>query len=738
MYGPTEATCGATIKRLQPGLSVNIGHPNPSSRLYILDRHRRLLPPNVVGEIYIAGVQVARGYVGNLQETADRFFPDQICSRISDGERMYRTGDRGYWNPSGEIHYLGRLDRQIKLRGLRLDLNDLEVRIRRGVPELTAVAVALKDDYLVAAVQPGSLDTSGLRSKIALLLPPYALPRHVIAMNKFPMTSVGKLDYRAIAADAGSCLEISVSPIKTPTETIVAGVWQANLKLGPEVLITGDSNFIALGGHSILQLLLAGQLTALFKRQISMKMVVESPTLRSLAESIDRLSLQKAVLPDASSTMVLGYHQPSLIEEEWWQKYKINMGSAAFNVCVAHAFDPKTVDRHKLGSAWNIVIARHAILRSRFVFQAGQGLKRLYSSHYPQARQVKRLGIRKSINRSFQLDRDNLIRVLISRDRMLVCISHIICDLTTLQVLLQEVASTYNGSCLRPVYRTYMEAPCPGRAALTCDLEFWTEYLEGVPGLKARNKQFPGRRSYNGSSDVCQMKRSMFRQFQRFVDNHGITFHQIALAAVSLALQWDSDDLDVVLGSPYFNRGPNDLETVGLFLEPLPIRVRYSPQPLSPAISYFIRSVQQSSQSALTHAVPWAQLIPHLNVTPDFPNHPLFETMVTFHDDRHTALLPISGFEPLLTWAEGAKFQLMCEFSAVSHESLLLRVEYDTEVFSQADVIRLEWLIAEALECLVTDISFPNTKRRLREVAQVYKSYILSRPIPFGTRLSTL
>ena len=738
MYGPTEATCGATIKRLQPGLSVNIGHPNPSSRLYILDRHRRLLPPNVVGEIYIAGVQVARGYVGNFEETVDRFFPDHICPGVSNSERMYRTGDRGYWNSSGEIHYLGRLDRQIKLRGLRLDLNDLEVRIRRGVPEVTAVAVALRDDYLVAAVQPGSLDISVLRSRISLLLPSYALPRHVVAMNKFPITPVGKLDYRAIAADVGSGLETHASPIKTPTETIVADAWRDNLKLDSEIMITGDSNFIALGGHSILQILLASRLTALFRRQVSMKLVVESPTLRNLAESIDQLLLQKAVLPNSSSTMSLEHYQPSLIEQEWWQKYKINVGSAAFNVCVAYILDPKIVDRHKLGSAWNVVMSRHAILRSRFVFQAEEGLRRLYSRHHPRARRVKRLDIRKSMNHSFQLDRDELIRVLISKDRMLVCISHIICDLTTLQVLLQEVASTYNGICLGPVRQTYTEAPRPGPAALTCDLEFWTEYLGGVPGLQASNKKFPGRRSYHGSSKVWRMNRSMFRQLQRIVDNHSMTFHQIALAAVSLALQWDSDNLDIVLGSPYFNRGPDDLETVGLFLEPLPIRVHYSPQPLSPAISDLIRSVRQSSQSALAHAVPWAQLVSHLNIKSDYPNHPLFETMVTFHDNRHTALLPLFGFEPLLIWAEGAKFQLMCEFSAISNESLLLRLEYDADLFSQADIIRLEWLISEALESIVADNSYLNTKRRLREIAQVDKSHTLSRPIPLGTRLSNL
>lgn len=172
MYGPTEATCGATISTLKPGKRVTIGTPNPTTRVYVLDRNQQRVPPGVIGEIYCAGVQVARGYVGRPELTAEKFLPDTLEKRP--GEMMYSTGDRGYFNHNGEIECLGRNDRQIKLRGYRTDLNDIEMRIAQGIPECTAVAICQKDDYLVAMIQPETLDMSELRARVMKTVPIHA------------------------------------------------------------------------------------------------------------------------------------------------------------------------------------------------------------------------------------------------------------------------------------------------------------------------------------------------------------------------------------------------------------------------------------------------------------------------------------------------------------------------------------------------------------------------------------
>jgi gliotoxin/aspirochlorine biosynthesis peptide synthetase len=142
MYGPTETTCGATIKQLIPNEPVTLGRAVPSTRMYVLDRNRRLLPPGAVGELYIGGIQVSRGYIGLPEMNASRFLVDSIAPEAN--QMMYRTSDYAYWDSlTGEICMIGRKDRQIKLHGFRLDLDDLESRIAKAIPGCEAAAVFL-------------------------------------------------------------------------------------------------------------------------------------------------------------------------------------------------------------------------------------------------------------------------------------------------------------------------------------------------------------------------------------------------------------------------------------------------------------------------------------------------------------------------------------------------------------------------------------------------------------------
>ena len=314
MYGPTEGTGGVTIQRLLPGKPVTIGAPNPSSRVYILDRNQCLVPPGAVGEIYLAGVQVAKGYIGRPDETKNCFFADHIIGK--NGERMYKTGDRGYWNSEGEIICMGRDDRQVKLRGFRLDLNDVEIRIAQAVPSLTAVAIARKEDYLVAMIQPSTLDVADVRSKIAKLLQSHAMPRMIAAVDKFPMTPIGKVDYKEVSNGVDIVTKLASKQANSSSEKMLIAAWREALKLGAEVVIDGDSNFEDLGGHSLDLLHLASRLTKLFACQVTFSMVATSFTLRDLARAIDGLKGQENSAATAYREPGLGENAVSPVERE--------------------------------------------------------------------------------------------------------------------------------------------------------------------------------------------------------------------------------------------------------------------------------------------------------------------------------------------------------------------------------------------------------------------------------------
>ncbi|QSZ34268.1 hypothetical protein DSL72_005858 [Monilinia vaccinii-corymbosi] len=710
MYGPTEATCGATIKRLLPGKSVNIGAPNPTTRVYILDRNQQLLPPGVIGEIYLAGVQVARGYIGMPQMSAERFLPDTICNR--QGEMMYRTGDRGYFNRAGEVECLGRNDRQIKLRGFRLDLNDLEIRVAEAIPECSGIAICQKGDYLVAMVQPETLDISKVRAKVTKVLPVHAVPRVFMAVEKFPMTPAGKLDYKAITNMTIAKEESVPKKIESSTESRIAEAWKELLGLEANVEINRDSEFVSLGGHSVMQLRLASKLSEIFGVRMTVSHIMHSVNLFEMAKTIDGLRAQALPTDIDDGLVPLGKHRLSPIEREWWEKYRLNVGTSSFNVTYACSIDSNVVDSDKLISAWNTVLARHRILRCRYVKNGQRGdVRRGYDRFPPQIKTVNRLALWRECNRPFDLAHQHPIRVFLSRNTMLASMSHIIADLTTLEVLLKEVTTLYSGSSLSPVEHTYMDTTQWSTAATTADSKWWKEYLQGasqtytLPNLLERT-------TYAGCTRLTKLPRDLTHQILKFSDEQKVTLHQLALGAVALSLQYDQKDVDIILGGPYFNRGAKDLDTVGLFLEPLPIHVRQPSTSPSQSTASFLRAVQTSSQEAIAHAMPWEQILSAASTKTQFPNHPLLDVMVTFHDNR-TPKTTIEGVKPLITYTEGSKFALLVEFSVLSDDAIALRLEYDTKGVSKSEIGVFEAVVFEAVRGLIGGLGMEEVKEKL-------------------------
>ncbi|PGH15370.1 hypothetical protein AJ80_05554 [Polytolypa hystricis UAMH7299] len=722
MYGPTEGTGGATIKQLLPNNPVSIGRPNPSTRIYIMNRNMELVPPGVTGEICLAGVQVARGYINMPVETSERFLPDLECKEL--GEMLYRTGDHGYWDvDTGEIICLGRRDRQIKLRGFRLDLNDLEIRMLKADSTVTAVAIAPREDYLVAMVTPSSVDTAEFASKIRNAVPVHALPKHIISIDEFPMTTAGKLDYKTIPNHVSTVAVSSVSPQQAPligTQSRVARLWRAILDLDPKTPINCDSDFIHLGGHSVLQLHLATKLNEEFQCRIPFKVVVESPTLQHMADNIDTLLRQSLVIQKKENNIQESHvdeHELAPIELEWWQKYQLDEGSSAFNVCFAARFDPLRVDQLLLTAAWNTVLAKHRVLRSRYIKTGRRaGVRRKYAETPPQVQRLRQLDVWKEVNRPFDLARNDPIRVIMSQDSLLVVVSHIVCDLTTLELLHDDVVALYRGTPLAAIDNNYMEVTFWNNIATACDLDFWTQNLANMPSTRTSFEASDDRIGYRGSSHIFDVPSSTFSLMLDVAAAQRMTLHQLALAAVALTMQADQKRIDIVLGGPHLNRKTSEAQKmIGLFLEPLPIRITSNISP-SATIEDFLLEVKGRSQQALGRTVPWNQLLRHLGIMTDFPNHPVFDIMVTFHDNRERHILPLPGFQPLNVWAEGSKFKLMFEFVATSNEKLELRIEHDEDCYPNAAVRQISSLLLKTLGLLGAGVKeFGEVKRELAQ-----------------------
>ncbi|MBM9839678.1 amino acid adenylation domain-containing protein, partial [Rhodococcus hoagii] len=286
LYGPTEVTVQATRFAVAVGASlpgsVPIGAPVWNTRAFVLDERLNPVPVGVTGELYLAGVQLARGYAGRCDLTADRFVANPFAVA---GERMYRTGDLVRWNRFGELEYVGRGDFQVKLRGQRIELGEIEAALVELAGVVHAV-VSVRGDRLVAyVVADEAFDADRAKSELSRTLTSYMVPATFVVLEKFPVNASGKVDRNALPEPV---FEVTVfrAPV-TPTEEIVAGVIADVLGVDRVGL---DDDFFDLGGNSLVATQVVSRLGVALETQVPVRVLFEASTVEALAARVARLA----------------------------------------------------------------------------------------------------------------------------------------------------------------------------------------------------------------------------------------------------------------------------------------------------------------------------------------------------------------------------------------------------------------------------------------------------------------
>ncbi len=286
-YGPTETCVWSTVECVTEA-SVSIGKPIDNTRVYVLDAHLQQVPPGVVGELYIGGAGVARGYHARPELTAERFLSDPFASE-ADG-RMYKTGDLVRLRWDGRLEWLGRSDFQVKVRGHRIELGEIEARLGECSAVLEGVAVVREDrpgdQRIVAYVRAGGAaepDERAIRQELAAKLPSYMVPQHVVCLSSFPLTPNGKVDRKLLPAPESG----GSSDYRAPETEIEEQLAMEYRELLSATRVGLDDDFFALGGHSMLALRLVARIRALWGVEVPMRVVFSTPTLKGLSDYVE-------------------------------------------------------------------------------------------------------------------------------------------------------------------------------------------------------------------------------------------------------------------------------------------------------------------------------------------------------------------------------------------------------------------------------------------------------------------
>jgi hypothetical protein len=641
--------------------------------VYVLDESDRPVPIGCTGEVMLSGIQITPGYLKLPERTKQSFVPDPFHPGLT----MYRSGDVGRLTSDLRLEIVGRRDFQVKVRGLRVDLGEVESMMITALPEIKNVAVIFLQDILalVAYVTPSDIDLDALQLAVRSKLPYHYQPTRIISLDELPLSVNGKIDRNTLAV-----LKIeskSLAPLETPTEKMVARVWQEKLDI-PQ--LGALDNFFNIGGHSLLQIGVAQRLSEELGWRVPLRTVIRNLVLRDLARALE-------VSPDGSTDARVPLFMESAASApdttisqgqfELYEVLKVSDQSTAWNVAFAARLQG-AMDWDRFSSSVIRVIHRYPELRSRYSEVDGVLAKAISPVVFGPQRlsgPVEEV-LKMEINRGFRLDNEQPIRVSIIKENekstiFTVSLSHMVSDATTLYTFLQAVSWDYNrsGDIADKIIRHPSFADWAAWTASKVpedeSLQFWHSTL----GRAARDPitHLIGKsQTYKGRCRLLSLQPEIHQAIDRLANNVSGTKHSVVLTAVGLVLQALLGLDEVVLGAPYANRQePGTEDLIGLLLDRVPIKVSMDERtnesgPL--LVSSLVRRVKEASQAAIDHWVPYANIMKALGLSNEPGKPSLFDVMVTYHTVFETqAKLQQFGdcsTEVLRVHADGAKVSL--------------------------------------------------------------------------------
>lgn len=713
-YGPCECTVGSVFKRLLPGERVTMGKPIPRMIAYVLDEAQNPAPIGVPGEIYLSGTQVTAGYFNLEAKTKACFLPDPYRP----GKTMYRTGDLGRWTESMELEFIGRVDSQVKVRGFRIDLGEIEHMIHSVAPDVKHVAVIVRDDSLLGFVTPETVSTLAIHKKLTAILPNFSRPAQIIALKEFPMSVNQKIDRKALGQLVIPKSRVVTLP-STETEETLAKIWRDVIGAERYSEVSADDDFMDVGGHSLLQIKVGRRISEELGHGIPLGLLIRNPILSDLGRAIDQFIANRQETNSESKSFLQTervQRQESMgvshLEADMLIYHYLSNTRSIFNMA-CHIELRGFVDLDVLERAIFEVFSRTEVLRSRYRSLNGQPIRQICPYATPARRFPKHTWnqnlIDNAINEPFDLANEQPLRATIlesslESNHLLLVAHHIVADKAALAAILDNIKRTYTTllechdlDAQSESTLTYLDWTHWAQARHTSrdSFAFWQKNLRDAPappfshGTLIHGKDEGASTSYTIDAPL---QNSMLQLCQK----QSITPHQLLLAAVALTIHTLTAQTDIILAVPYLDRYEDGTASLaGLLLDRQPIRFQLNSDKLASAPS-LLTSSKQGAQDARANYLPFTEIRKAANKSS------LFDVMVTYHnqsDSLEKFFLPGTETTFHRARASGAKFPLMFEFVEETNH-LNYEVEYNTHLFTTKQIEHLKTVLHTVLEGL--------------------------------------
>ncbi|MGW6333102.1 amino acid adenylation domain-containing protein [Nocardia rhamnosiphila] len=768
-YGPTEVTIMANHSAsLAPGDPVTIGGPIRGATEWVLDRRLEPVPVGVAGELYIAGALLARGYHHRPGATAARF----VACPWKPGQRMYRTGDMVRWTAAETLQYLGRSDFQVEIRGVRIELGEIDTALAACESVAFAVTVghrtgsgtAALASYVVPAPDH-SIDIGFLTEHLRGLLPSYMVPPSITVLEHIPLTPAGKLDRKALP-DPVVTGTVPFRPPGTPVERTVARVFAEVLGLGPVGL---DDSFFALGGDSLTATRVAARLGTALGAEIPVRLLFEAPQVSALATQVEgqmRTGQQRPPL--------IAGPRPDLVplapaQQRMWFFNQYDTRSGAYNMPIAVRLRGE-LDLGALRAAMTDVVGRHESLRTRYPERKGT-LTQVVESVDAVDRELSPVpvgpdrliaAITDLVHEGFDVSarvpvRTRLFRVTGGTETeyvLAVVVHHIAADGFSMAPLARDVATAYaarvrgEAPSWPPLPVQYADYALWQRALLgdpadpgslsARQIHYWTETLADLPEeLRLPfDRPRPAVRSHRGANHRFGLSADLVGKLRAFARNRSSSLFMVIHGALAATLARSSGSGDIAIGTPIAGRGAAVLDDViGMFVNTVVLRTEVD---LGESFTAFLDRVERIDLAAFGNAdVPFEQLVDELAPERSQSRHPLFQVLLAFQNLARADLeLPGLDVSVLDLPEDVSRFDLQLVLADDENGGLAVTVTYSTELFDASTVESLVRRWVRILDAVAVDPAVPVGSIEVLEPAE--QADLLTRSGPPGVAPRTL